>query len=92
MGGLQALEFQLTLARTTYNYMRTFMSTQLRSGLVGIERGYYNDLYATAHPTSDAEPMTVAHMNHAADLAIAHNRDGDSTRGIRGLASYGWTG
>jgi hypothetical protein len=76
----------------TYRYMKTFMQTQLRSGLVGIERGYYNDLYAAAHPASTDSPMTTADMNHVADKAIAHNADGDAARGIRGLMSYGWRG
>jgi hypothetical protein len=77
--------------QATYRYMRTYMQTQLRAGLVGIERNYYNDLYAAAHPTSHDAPMTVADMNHVIDLAIKHNREGDAGR-IPGLASYGWIG
>lgn len=76
----------------TYRYMRTFMQTQLRSGLAGIERGYYNDLHAAANPASAAEPMTAADMADVADKAVAHNRDGAAARGIRGLQSYGWRG
>lgn len=74
----------------TYRFMRTYMQRQLRTALVGIERGYYNDMFAAANPTSTTEPISVDDMNRLANDAIRHNNDGASARGIAGMQTSGW--
>ncbi|GAB6192456.1 eCIS core domain-containing protein [Desulfocastanea catecholica] len=76
--------------QTTYRYMRNYMQPQLRTALKTIERDYYNDIYASQHPSSSTEPLTRDHMNQVWNRAVRHNDVGDSSRNIKGLSDYGW--
>jgi hypothetical protein len=76
--------------QATYQYMKTYMQTQLKNALLTIERDYYNDLYAARHTTSSDRPLTSAHMQSIWEAAVRHNNEGDSSRSIRGLSDYGW--
>jgi len=75
--------------QATYAEIRHYMHRQLESGLSGLERDYYNDVYLAGHPGSTTQLMTRGAMKDVARKAEHHNREGDGGT-VKGMRHYGW--